>query len=246
MIKKGINIIINVLTVLVLLVLSLIIIAKVNMIISGSNHFSVLDYSLFKVVTGSMKPAILENDIVLVKKKSNYKEQDIITYKSGDSFITHRIIQENNGNFIVKGDHNNAPDKETIKQDIIIGKVVIILKGLGIWQEILTKPYILAMIFITLLAFDFAFSYKGDKERKEHIKDIDMDSLKKAQVASNNRLSDEEIRILYEKLEQIKKEEENPKLERKEKEFLDYTIGYTIRLDVDRVRQEISNKLEKK
>jgi signal peptidase I len=249
-IKKVLNWIINILTILVFIVLSLIIFAKINMMVSHKNYFQLFDYSIFKVATGSMASAINEGDIIIVKTQSDYKENDIITYSSADSFITHRITQISNGNYITKGDANNTSDP-AIKKEVIIGKVVKIFSGLGIWQEILTQPTILALIFITLILFDFAFSYKGESdEKKKQIDKIDLFTLKGAQkeAPKDTKLTDDEIAILYEKIEEIKKAKnlKESNLDNKEKEFLDYTIGYTIRLDLNKVQKEIDSKINKK
>lgn len=219
------------------------------MMATGNSYFRLFDYSIFKVVTGSMEPTIKENDVIIVKSVDNYEVDDIVTYSSADSFITHRIVQITNENYITKGDNNNTNDP-AIKKDVVIGKVVSILGGLGIWQEILSKPSVLALIFTTLILFDFAFSYQGKQEEKKEIVDsLNIDTLKDAnkEASSETRLSDEEINRLFEKIEEMQKEKRlNEKnLDSKEKEFLDYTIGYTIRLDINKVQEEIDTRLKK-
>lgn len=246
--KKVLNGVINILTILVFIVLSLIIFAKVNMMVTNKNYFELFNISIFKVATGSMAPTINEGDIIVVKAQSDYQKDDIVTYSSADSFITHRIVQISNDNYLTKGDANNTNDP-AIKKDVIIGKVVMILSGLGIWQEVLTQPTILALIFITLILFDFAFSYKGKEEKKKQVDKIDIDTLKDAQKEAPNKakLSDDQILALYEKIEAMQKEKTlNEKgLDKKEKEALDYTIDYTVRLDLTKVQKEIDSKINK-
>lgn len=182
---KGIlKIVVDILTAFIFILLMIIIFTKVSMLYSGKDYFEIFGYSIFKIATGSMEPAISENDIIIVKKSDNYKVSDIITYKSDNAYITHRIISINDNTIIARGDANNASDRAT---DIstVIGKVIKIYKNLGIWQKIFTTPKILITIFLTLILFDFAFSYKSkdttlpkkSKKSKPEIKNDDMERL---------------------------------------------------------------------
>lgn len=249
-IKKIFKILINVLTILVFIILVLIIVAKLDMIVTGKNYFEMFGYSVFKVTTGSMNPTIKENDIILVKKDNNYVVDDIVTYKGEGAYITHRIVQLNGNLIITKGDANNTTDT-AITGDLIIGKVVHTFNKLGIWQSIFTTPKIIVSIFITLMLFDLAFSYKGkdklrDKEIKNVSKNIDYPMLKQIQGArTDNKLTDEEIDNLYKKLSEIKEsndEKVTEKFDKNEKEFLDYTI----RLDLTELQKKINDKVNDK
>ena len=176
MIKKVTKFIINFFTVLIFLILLLTIYAKINMITSGKNYFEIFGYSFFKVTTGSMDPTIKENDIIIVSTNDTYNVNDIITYRDDANFITHRIIMMDGDILITKGDANNATDQEVNKSDVI-GKVVKIYSGLGIWQSIFTTPKIIIALFVTLILFDFTFSYKGKenkdkKEEKEIVEEV--------------------------------------------------------------------------
>lgn len=170
---KGIlKIVIDILTTFIFVLLMIIILAKVKMLYSGKDYFEIFGYSVFKIATGSMEPAISENDIIIVKKCDEYKVSDIITYESNNAYITHRIVKMNDNTIIARGDANNAEDKAT-DVSAVIGKVVKIYKNLGIWQKIFTTPKILISVFLTLMLFDFAFSYKskdkdGVKKKKKN------------------------------------------------------------------------------
>lgn len=214
MIKKVIKFVINFFTVLIFLILLLTIYAKINMITSGKNYFELFGYSFFKVTTGSMDPTIKENDIIIVSTNDTYNVNDIITYRDDANFITHRIITMDGNTLITKGDANNATDQEVNKSDVI-GKVVKIFSGLGIWQSIFTTPKVIVALFVTLILFDFAFSYKGkenknkkvEKEKNEEIKNVDINK---------------------------KSEENNETIEE----------DYTIRLDLNAIRKKIDSNIE--
>ena len=165
-IKKFFKKIIDILTIFIFIILILIIFAKVDMTVHNRDYLSIFGYSFFKVATGSMEPNISENDIIIVKDNSNYQIDDVITYKENNSYITHRIVAINSDSLITKGDANNTND-ESINKSQILGVVVKDYKHLEIWRQIFTTPTILISLFVTLILFDFAFSYqKKDTEIK--------------------------------------------------------------------------------
>src|SRR5574344_200950 len=178
-IKKIFKVIIDILTFIMFLALILIIIAKLDMTINNRDYFSMFGYSFFKVATGSMEPNIKENDIIVVQNDKNYNVGDIITYKENDAYITHRLISIDGSNLVTKGDANNSSDA-SITSDKIIGVVVKDYRNLEVWHKIFTTPSILISIFITLILFDFAFSYKPKekiKEEKGEVKNIPNDPI---------------------------------------------------------------------
>lgn len=214
MIKKVIKFVINFFTVLIFLILLLTIYAKINMITSGKNYFELFGYSFFKVTTGSMDPTIKENDIIIVSTNDTYNVNDIITYRDDANFITHRIITMDGNTLITKGDANNATDQEVNKSDVI-GKVVKIFSGLGIWQSIFTTPKVIVALFVTLILFDFAFSYKGKENKNKKVE--------------------------KEKNEEIKNDDKNKKSE-EYNEIIEE--DYTIRLDLNAIRKKIDSNIE--
>ena len=172
-VKKIFKIITDILTFLVFLILILIIFAKFRMMFTGNDYFELFGYSIFSVATGSMEPAIKQNDIILIKKSKNYTVNDIVTFKGENAYITHRIISKRGNTIITKGDANNTKDA-TIEESQIIGKVVKVFNKAGVWQKVFTSPKTIILIFVTLILFDFAFSYKGNKKlEKEEVKEIE-------------------------------------------------------------------------
>ncbi len=238
--KKVLKVIIDILTTLVLLVLLIIIFARVKTMFSDKDYFEVFGYSVFSVATGSMEPVIKQNDVILVKSQSEYDVDDIVTFKSDNAYITHRIINKIGDSIVTKGDANNAKDVAITKNDIV-GKVIHIYSNLGVWQKVFTTPKIIIMIFVTLILFDFAFSYKGIKNKQnikmvEKIKDISLKQVN--EVSEDQKLTDLEIVELCKKTDAVKNGEE-VKFDKKEKEFLNYTI----RLDLNELQKQIDSKM---
>ena len=125
-------------------------------------------YNAYVVLTGSMVPEILPNDVVVTKKRSpeELEEDDIITFISSDSrlsnsIVTHRIKNKyydattGKYTFQTKGDANNTVDFALAEEHNIIGEVILKIPKLGYVQEILaSKGGLIIFIFIP---FNFFF-----------------------------------------------------------------------------------------
>ena len=92
------------------------------------------------VMTGSMEPTLRVNDLVVVKKTSEYNVGDIVVYQQGNQLVIHRIIEKNDeeATITTKGDANNIDDGQ-IPVSAVKGKysfrvpfVGLIVKGLKI------------------------------------------------------------------------------------------------------------------
>ena len=171
MLKNITKWLVNILSVILLIIIVLVVYSKCVTTFTKEAYPNYFGYTIFEVASGSMEPALSIHDVVLVhiNDTKDIKENDIVTYIKDNTFITHRVIFVDGDMVTVKGDANNTIDSP-INKDIIIGKVVKVFPELGIWKQILTEPKILVVIFITLILFDIALSYKGKEEIKEEKK----------------------------------------------------------------------------
>ena len=80
------------------------------------------------------------------------------------------------------------------------------------------------MIFVTLLLFDFAFSYNGFNKKK-------VDEKKKEESNDISNLSSEDIKIIMDSMDKDEKKE-------------DTNLDYTVRLDLSRIQKEIEDKIK--
>jgi signal peptidase I len=101
-------------------------------IISNQNS----SYKTYLVQSGSMEPAILVGDVIVVNKIDSYAVNDVITFNdSGNKRVTHRIVEIKNGAsgkiYSTKGDANRSGDRETLPADKVIGKVILTIPKLG-------------------------------------------------------------------------------------------------------------------
>lgn len=227
MVKKCIKIGIDLLTAIVFCFLIMIIISKVSMLFTGKQYFEIFGYSVFTVATGSMEPTISQNDIVIVKKTNDIKVNDIVTYEKDGNYITHRVISMSDDTLVTKGDANNTNDI-SIPRTSLVGKVINIFEKGGVWQKIFTTPSVIIMMFVTLLLFDFAFSFKGFKKKGEL-------PPKEEGVTVNEITDNPKQSITKEEVQQIKKD--LPPVS-------DKTLGYTIGLNLSDIQAEINRDLE--
>ena len=101
----------------------------------GNEYSNFFGYSLFEVQTGSMHGTIEAGDWIIIKNGRDVNIGDIVTYRHGKDFVTHRIIESYKGTYVTKGDANNAKD-DPIDQSQIVGHVVKILHGFGILRKV--------------------------------------------------------------------------------------------------------------
>ena len=212
-VKRCVKLVIDLLTMLVFLLLAIVIFAEAKKMISSSSYFELFGYSVFNVATGSMEPTIKQNDVVLVKKQGKYNVDDIITFYDKKDFITHRIIYKKGDVVITKGDANNTKDV-SIKTDVIVGKVVKIFSNGGVWLKVVKTPSIMIMIFVTLILFDFAFSFKGFKKKDDNKEVV------KKEKKSLFKKKEKEVKEVEEIKEEVKVEE--PVIEEKKDEWDSY------------------------
>lgn len=123
--------------------------------------------AILVVLTGSMEPTIKSGEMIIIKEKTDYNVDDIVTYKEDRNFfVTHRIINKYENKYETKGDNNNLID-ETIDKDQIEGKVIYHSKVCGFFILYLLKPITLIVIIIFIVKEFFGHIYvKGEKNEK--------------------------------------------------------------------------------
>lgn len=118
-----------------------------------TGHYEAPLYSAFVIISPSMEPNIKVQDAVIVKKTTatNLEKGDIITFNSTDSrfsgvTITHRIvdiIKDTKGNpmFRTKGDNNNVEDATLVREEDLVGKVILKIPKIGYIQYLLSTAF---------------------------------------------------------------------------------------------------------
>mgnify|MGYP001617758227 FL=1 len=82
-------------------------------------------YPIAAITSGSMWPALKEDDIVLIKKipKEEIKVGDIVVWTNDKGFTIHRVVKLNPNTLVTKGDANFAQDPP-VKYEEIVGRTV--------------------------------------------------------------------------------------------------------------------------
>lgn len=217
-VKKIINTFLNILLFVFGAILLITVYNTIQVKVLGNDYSSFFGFSIFEVQTGSMEPDISAGDWVVVKKETNYLINDVITFKKGNTFITHRIIETYKNTYVTKGDANNAKDDATAKE-MVVGRVVKVLPSFGALRASILNPIALVAIIITLYVISFLFKDHKKKESEMIKKDEDnMINLfkkkkeKSAFLTSSSKENKKEEITKEETIEETKEEINTPSL----------------------------------
>lgn len=143
-----------------------------NLYAIGARYFTdnpqptVFGWSWAVVISGSMEPEIGVNDLVVVHEEDSYAVGDVITYRSGSSVVTHRIIDQTEQGFTTKGDSNNTEDSQPVSLNAVIGKVAYVIPNVGLYIAYLRTPLgMTCLVLIGILLIEIP--YLVDKFREE-------------------------------------------------------------------------------
>ena len=151
MIRKIGKVLSTALTVLLALVLAANLYTIAVRHMTGTPQPAVFGWSWAVIISGSMEPEILVDDLIVVHAEDAYAVGDVITYESGNSVVTHRIVEQTPEGFITKGDNNNTQDQNPVPLDAVVGKVKWVLPGVGKGIVFMRSP--LGMLILVLAGF---------------------------------------------------------------------------------------------
>lgn len=129
-----------------------------------------LGYKMYVIISGSMQPELDIGDIVVVKKinPEDLKKEDVISFRKGQTIITHRIAEvqktDESLKFVTKGDNNNTDDKDLVTTKEIEGLVVNKIQKLG--KIVLMLRDKTLIIVIVLIYYIFLMYDQSIQERK--------------------------------------------------------------------------------
>lgn len=131
-----------------------------------NDYADIFGYTFFEVATGSMSGTIEIGDVVITKITKEVNENDIIVYKEGNSFITHRIIRKDGDVIVTKGDANNAEDLP-INNEAVLGTVIKIIPKIGIWKKVILSPEVIGLIVFLIVLLEIFIYYSSKSEEKD-------------------------------------------------------------------------------
>lgn len=131
----------------------------------------IMKYKPLVVLTGSMEPTIKTGSIIYYKpvSENELQQNDIITFESNNSLVTHRIVNIENGLIETRGDANNTNDPNKIKYDDVVGRVAnIYLPYLGYFIGFIQDNLLVSVIIVVaILIAEFVLSNMNRKLKEE-------------------------------------------------------------------------------
>jgi len=117
-------------------------------------------HKILMVTSGSMAPAIRQGGIIVILRMAEYKIGDVITFFEKENHqrkITHRIFNKDENLYTTRGDANPSSDLKKIRQDQILGKVVLAVPYLGYIFNLTRTPIgIIILLSIPCLVVIFS------------------------------------------------------------------------------------------
>ena len=140
---------------------------------------SILGYKILQVMSGSMSGEFETEDTIIIrqiKNESEIKIGDIITFKVDENtLVTHRVVEivknENDSEYVTKGDANNSVDTQKVKFKDIEGKYLFKTIILGKIIKIIQSPIgINFVLILPLLIIAIIVINDKDKENKKNMR----------------------------------------------------------------------------
>jgi signal peptidase I len=124
------------------------------------DHFEIVEtVKPYVVMSASMEPAVKLGSVVVVKPQTSYKPNDIVTFTpegNKENLVTHRVVfrrfSEGLGSapvYLTAGDANEEMDRWQVRNDQVIGKVVLSIPYLGYAVNFAKQPY--GFIFLVIV-----------------------------------------------------------------------------------------------
>lgn len=124
-------------------------------------------YGAALVLTGSMEPTIMADDLIFVKEADSFREGDIVVFQSGSVLVVHRVVAITEEGLITRGDANNADDAPVAPGDVK-GTVIGRIPGAGSWVRLLKSPWVsFGLIAGAVLMVEGSFRVQKKKDQDE-------------------------------------------------------------------------------
>ena len=182
----------------VLIIASVFVLLTVVMTPAGQAP-QVMGFSILRVLTGSMEPAIPADSLLLVQRTEPEALQpgDVISFFSPDPGLdgalnTHRIQQVvaegDTLEFITKGDANFLEDQQPVAAQQVVGKVIFISPTLGKFVRLISNPLVFGLaILLPLAAMLIANLVRAMRSAVQLAKKEEEEAVRQALEAMKNR-----------------------------------------------------------
>ena len=138
-----------------------------------------MGYTPLIVESGSMSPEFDANDLVIIKQPEDagdLAEGDVISYLSGNSIVSHRIIkvevEDDITMYTTQGDANNTADPVRVSETQVIGTYITHIDDLGTFalfmQSTTGRLLFTALPIILILAYCYLSDHLRYKAREKY------------------------------------------------------------------------------
>lgn len=117
------------------------------------------------VLSGSMEPTIMTDELIIVKAEDRYAKEDVVVYQSGKMLIVHRIVEIDGETVITRGDANNTDDAP-IEMTQIKGKVIAHIPYVGALVRLLKTP-VATILLLAAAVLTVELPFRKEKEKKD-------------------------------------------------------------------------------
>lgn len=101
------------------------------------------------VVGHSMDGTYRTGDLLVTRSEPDYERGDVVvytvSYEKVEGTVVHRIIDEQDGTFVTRGDNNPYPDPWPVNTSDVRGQVVLRIPALG-WAVLLVRTPLALML----------------------------------------------------------------------------------------------------
>ena len=119
------------------------------------------------VLSGSMEPTIMTDELIIVKASDTYAEGDVVVYQTGRILVVHRIVAMADGTVITRGDANNTDDAP-IELSQIKGKVIAHIPHMGTAVRIIKTPWATALLIAgAVITVELPYRKKKEEDQEE-------------------------------------------------------------------------------
>lgn len=133
------------------------------------NNKSFFGFRVYRVISGSMQPTLQIGDIIIIRKEKEYHINDIITYDTGLTTVTHRIKSIDNNDVVTKGDANDVND-DVFNVDKIVGKYFFRISMISLFSNIMIGNsvfIVLIVLFSSILILTIFYRFIRNIELKK-------------------------------------------------------------------------------
>jgi signal peptidase len=125
----------------------------------------------FVTLSGSMEPDIAPGDVVIVDASASVGVGDVITFsEDSDVPVTHRIVGEQDGQWVTKGDANEDADARPVSPENVLGRVVLTIPLIGhviLWANTPVGYVVLVLVPLVLLLANELLSWARARDGEE-------------------------------------------------------------------------------